>query len=88
MGRIRGFVPVALAVGFGVLNGYVTFAPSFMGLEADKQHEKAHGEESLTPSKPSQLPQPSQPKPAVDNVAATPEDKNSTPKIVPESPKQ
>ncbi|KLJ06629.1 hypothetical protein EMPG_17868 [Blastomyces silverae] len=88
MGRMRGFVPVVLAVGFGVLNGYVTFAPSFMSLEADKKHEKAHGEESATLSQPSQPPQPSQPKPAVDNVAATLEDKNNTAKTVPESPKQ
>ncbi|KAL2365612.1 hypothetical protein RJZ56_001372 [Blastomyces dermatitidis] len=88
MGRMRGFIPVALAVGFGVLNGYVTFAPSFLSLEADKKHEKAHGTESATPSQPSQPLQPSQPKPVVDNVAAMPEDKNSTAKTVSESPKQ
>ncbi|EQL38109.1 hypothetical protein BDFG_00493 [Blastomyces dermatitidis ATCC 26199] len=88
MGRMRGFIPVALAVGFGVLNGYVTFAPSFLSLEADKKHDKAHGTESATPSQPSQPLQPSQPKPVVDNVAAMPEDKNSTAKTVSESPKQ
>ncbi|OJD17920.1 hypothetical protein AJ78_02025 [Emergomyces pasteurianus Ep9510] len=67
MGRMRGFVPVALAVGFGVLNGYVTFAPSFMGLEANKMHEKAHGEESAATSPPSQ------PKLAVTKEVATSE---------------
>ncbi|KKZ66779.1 hypothetical protein EMCG_07536 [[Emmonsia] crescens] len=82
MGRMRGLVPVALAVGFGVLNGYVTFAPSFISLEADKKHEKAHynGNESAATSPPSQ------PKPAVNNVAATSEN-NSNPNTVPESPK-
>ncbi|PGH36764.1 hypothetical protein GX50_00424 [[Emmonsia] crescens] len=80
MGRMRGLVPVALAVGFGVLNGYVTFAPSFISLEADKKHEKAHGNESAATSLPSQ------PKPAANNVAATSEN-NNNPNTVPESPK-
>ncbi|EDN07237.1 predicted protein [Histoplasma mississippiense (nom. inval.)] len=60
---------------------YVTFAPSFMSLEADKKHEKTHGNESATPS------QPSQPKSITNNVTATSEI-NSTPKTTPESPKK
>ncbi|PGH12833.1 hypothetical protein AJ79_04057 [Helicocarpus griseus UAMH5409] len=54
MSRFRGLFPVVLAVGFGVLNGYVTFAPSFQSLEADKQHGKTQSEStpSSSPAKP------------------------------------
>ncbi|ERF75731.1 hypothetical protein EPUS_01561 [Endocarpon pusillum Z07020] len=32
----RGLVPVALAVGLGIVNGYVVFNPAFQDLEAEK----------------------------------------------------
>ncbi|KAK2806586.1 hypothetical protein FQN51_006552 [Onygenales sp. PD_10] len=49
MARIRGLFPVALAVGFGVLNGYMTFAPAFKNLEDEKKHVEVHGDGSRIP---------------------------------------
>ncbi|KAK2810599.1 hypothetical protein FQN50_002856 [Emmonsiellopsis sp. PD_5] len=49
MAWIRGLFPVALAVGFGVLNGYMTFAPAFKNLEAEKKHVEVHGDGSRIP---------------------------------------
>ncbi|EEH42181.1 uncharacterized protein PADG_07001 [Paracoccidioides brasiliensis Pb18] len=80
MGRLRGFVPVALAVGFGVLNGYVTFAPSFMSPEADQKNKKANEKDSsLSPSlRPTRQ--------AVSNSTTSP-DTDSNIKTTPESSK-
>jgi len=36
----RGLIPVALAVGFGIANGYITFNPAFQEIEIEKWKQK------------------------------------------------
>jgi len=36
MSKLRGLFPVVLAGGFGVLNGYIVYAPAFQEMEDKK----------------------------------------------------
>ncbi|PGH23513.1 hypothetical protein AJ80_02467 [Polytolypa hystricis UAMH7299] len=53
MGRISGLFPLALAVGFGVLNGYIAFQPEVQKL-ADEKHNQSLRPDGSNPTQPTQ----------------------------------
>ncbi|KZF19873.1 hypothetical protein L228DRAFT_250295 [Xylona heveae TC161] len=80
MGR-RGFVPLLLAVGFGVANGVATFGPSFQEQEREKQAEFAK-QHDVKENQPETTPEPTtathNPSPVIREQKPKPEESSTS----------